>query len=102
MRYRIYYGDGSTYSGDPFKAPRTDVQVIAQDANNEKGFVLLHGNTERGYFFWADDIGWLCGDTGGFWDYLLQLGPRVVLLGRNIRDEKFWEIIHRAGMEGLG
>lgn len=100
MRFRIYYGDGSTYWGDPYLAPTTNGQVIAFE--REDGTVALcHGHQERGIFCYSQ-IGWLCCDMAGYYDYMMQNGPRKVVFGRTIRDADFWTIVGRAGKEGIG
>ena len=101
MRYRLYYGDGSTYSGDPHFAPPANVQVVAcEDITTPTGFNLRHGLDA---YYWREDVGWQGCDTAGMWDYLmLHHGPKVVLFGRSLRDDDFWKIVSRASVEGLG
>lgn len=107
MRWRIYYGDGSTYSdrdGSPFFAPTLNVQVIAQDANTPLGRALMHGATppEKGNFVWEGD-GWNICDTVGFWDYMMNFrGPKAVIFGRSIDSDVFQAILKRAINEGAG
>lgn len=102
-RFRIYYGDGSTFSerdGSPFDAPSANVQVVAVQSGNEKGFDLWH--FKEGYY-WNPDFGWIGCDMAGMWDYLLMFkGPKAILFGRSLRDAEFWKIVERAGVEGLG
>lgn len=94
MTWKIYYGDGSTFSnenGDPFHAPSHNVQAVN---NNGK---TRHG---KDAYYWHRDLGWKGCDIPGLWDYLLMyVGPKAVLLGRTIRDEDFWEIVKRAKVE---
>jgi hypothetical protein len=100
--WRIYYGDGSTYSdrdGSPFHAPATNVQAIANKANNDRGFLVAHS---KDAFYW-EGAGWNACDQMGLWDYLLEYrGPKAVLFGRSIRDAEFFAVIKRANREGLG
>jgi hypothetical protein len=107
MRWRIYYGDGGTFSnrdGSPFSAPAVNVQVVAIEYDNERGFGLMHGSQDKGVFCWrGDDYGWQVMDVPGFYDYLMtHLGPCKVIFGRTIRDDEFWKIVGRAGREGVG
>lgn len=108
-RFRIYYGDGATYSdrdGSPYDAPAVNVQIIAvEDAASPEGFYLTHGNGLRAYFCYAPDPGvWHCADEAGFYDYLMfGPGPKKVLFGRTLhRDSDYWAIRDRAIKEGLG
>lgn len=100
MRWRIYYGDGSTFSdrdGSPFEAPRTNVQVIASEANTPTGFSLTHSHDA---YVWRDE--WNGTDQLGMWDYLMShSGPQSVLFGRTVRDDVYWATIGRAGREGV-
>jgi hypothetical protein len=86
--FKIYYGDGSTYSGDPFYAPPNNVQVIVNDGAIQSG---------KTAYYWNPDNGWNGCDTFGLWDHLLMfVGPKAVLFGRTIRDDDFWETMKRA------
>lgn len=102
FRWRIYYGNGDTYSdrdGSPFYAPSTNVQVLAREmADGAIG--LSHG---RDAYYWRDDFGWNGCDAPGLWDYMLNhVGPKQVIFGRTIRDDAFWATVDRARLEGVG
>lgn len=103
-RWLVYWGDGTTWHGDPFRPPkRVDCQVIAIERNNEKKFGLIH---HKEYYVWKDDKNggqWYGVDEGGYWDYVLTyLGPQSILNGRTMAfDDDFWAIVSRAGKEGL-
>lgn len=105
MRWKIYYGDGSTYSdrdGSPYLAPILNVQVIVQDSDNILGRTLMHGATppEKGNFVWQGN-GWNICDTVGFWDYMMHYeGPKAALFGRSINTQDFEAILKRAISEG--
>lgn len=96
MRWRIYYGDGSTFTdqdGAPWEAPRTNVQVI----KTESGF-----QHSKDAYYWNEAFGWQGCDTAGMYDYLMSYrAPAVVLFGRSIRNEDFWALVGRAGREPL-
>ncbi len=101
FKFRIYYGDGSTYSEDPFFAPPAGVQAVVQACSTKAlGYEIM---IKRHAFYWKDDCGWRTCDTAGLWDYLMMYhGPKAVLFGRSIRDEAFWDIAKKATLEGLG
>jgi hypothetical protein len=104
MRWRIYYGDDSTYSdrdGSPFDAPRTNVMVVCTETTgSRRPFRPQYG---LDHFCWHADSGWRGADWSGFMDYMMMIpGPKAVLFGRTIRDDKFWAIVKRALAEGLG
>ena len=94
MKWIIYYGDDSTYSdedGDPFYAPSNNVQVIICDGGIQSAKTAYYWNSDGG---WS---GWNGCDEAGLWDYLLMyVGPKAVIFGRSIRDDKFWAIMKRA------
>lgn len=98
MRYRIYYGDNSVYSGDPYTAPVQNVQVIARETT--EGFALMHS---KDIYYWHPESGWNGCDMPGFWDHLLSyVGPKAFVFGRSLRDDQFWKVVERATQEGLG
>ena len=97
IRFRIYYGDGSTYSGDPYLAPQTGVQVVSQENRKQ----LMSG---KDVYYWKPESGWHACDMLGMWDHLFMYrGPKAILFGREMqRDEDFWALRQRAKVEGLG
>lgn len=98
MKYRIYYADGATYSGDPFLAPASGVQAVAVEDGD--GFNV---RASRDYYCLRPDVGWFSTDIGGMWDYIItHRGPKAILLGRYIRNEEYYKAIDRANKEGLG
>ena len=96
-RWKIYYGDGTTYSNEDGlleDAPGINVQVIAQ-ADATVGRRLLDSDD---FYWWSDDR-WDCGDIFGLWDYLTRPGFKKVLFGRNLHDGDFWKILARARVD---
>lgn len=86
--WRIYYGDGSTYDGDPYFAPALDVQVIVE--NDPR--ILVHG----WHHYWYEKDQWYGGDLFGLWDYLTRPGPKKVIFGRTIETEDFRQLLESA------
>lgn len=100
IRFRIYYGDGSAYSGDPYYAPAVNVQVVVNEAYNPQGYTV---STSKDAYYWTEIKGWNACDIPGMYDYLmLHRGPKAILFGRTIRDEDWQAIVARAHEEGLG
>ncbi len=97
LRWRIYYGDGSTWSdqdGPPELCPTLDVQIIVQMAPTR---VLMHGgagNPFHGYYWYEDGV-WTLGDLFGMWDYLSRPGWRLVRFGRSIDTARFHDTVRR-------
>lgn len=100
MKFRIYYGNGETYSGDPFHAPRVNVQAIAiEDPDASRGCKTITG---KDAYYWKHGRWYGC-DTPGMWDYLyFHDGPIAIIFGRTIRDDDYWRMVQRANKEGLG
>ena len=78
MNWRIYYGDGSTFSdrdGSPYDAPPTNVQCVAvKSPISTEGKLLAHG---KHAYYWSFGLGWVGCDEPGMWDYLLNIkGPK--------------------------
>ena len=90
--FKIFYDDGSTYSGEAYSAPALGVQAIVQDSQE-------HGRTivcRVDYYVLRSDGAWLGVDLFGLWDYLQQPGPRKVLFGRTIPSPLFISIYKQA------
>lgn len=87
MRYRIYYGDGST-SEDEVTSAR-DVQVILQ-IDPTRGPYFQTGSD---YYIWRDNA-WMGVDHFGLYDFLLDSG--LVLFGRTIKNEEYQQIYQKA------
>lgn len=93
MKWRIYYGDGSTVdAGTPVEeAPTRDVQLIVQ-ADPDVGWAMYH---MRDYYVWIGES-WLGVDNFGLWDYLARPGWKRVLFGRTLLRQEFASIYERA------
>lgn len=91
MRWKIYYGDGSSYKdSNPFDAPALDVQMIANSCQ-EHGWTLCRNRD----FYWykeGEDL-WDCGDCFSLWDYLSQPGRKKVIFGRTIGSKEYEKIL---------
>lgn len=103
MRWRIYYGDGSAFTGDErdyFLAPTVSVQVIAQEQECRRGYILIH---QKDIYVWRPALGWCGVDDAGAWDYRFAPGfVKYEIYGRTARDEDYHAAILRAQAEGLG
>jgi len=107
ITYTIYYGDGSTFEGEPEDAPNQNVQAIAWDDPTKGcqavGRVVLH---QWDIYIYSDDIGWH--GTNKYSDLLQHLGKRIgvggvraVLTGRWISKGVYEEILGRAQTDGV-
>lgn len=116
MPFRIYYGDGATYDGDPFLAPTVNVQAIQVTADTPRGWGLIHSTPYYCWFgdgsAWAgggaasslsgEEFGWQGCDEAGKWDYAFHyLGPQKILFGRTLHDAVYRAIMRRATTEPL-
>jgi len=90
--WRIYYGDGSTFSsedGAPDDAPALDIQAIAVAQEYERGYVV------KGFdYYWYEDGEWYGGEIFGLFDYLIRSGKAK--FARTIPTETFRKVIKRA------
>lgn len=95
LRWRIYYGDGSTFDGrdgPASDAPARDVQMIAV-ADPDHGWYLVRSTD---YYWWLPNDTWNGGDIFGLFDYLIEPGLKRVLFGRTIETARFRAIFDRA------
>lgn len=84
MWWRIYYGDGSIFSGDPEGAPARNVQVIVQHCPDH-GWQAVSGTD---YYVWRGGR-WFGVDKFGLYDYLIDPGWKRVLFGRTLTREEY-------------
>lgn len=89
--WKIYYGDGSTYTGAVENAPARDVQVIVQ-SSKKHGWQATSG---KDFFVWRGGR-WFCVDKFGLYDYLLDPGWKRVLFGRTLTGDEYDAIWQRA------
>lgn len=96
FKWRIYYGDGSTYDsrdGSVWDAPSANVQVVV-NADMDTGW-----NAERACdYYWYDlDLAyWQAGDIFGLWDYLSRPGQKKVIFGRLIPLAEYQATLRKA------
>lgn len=104
LKFKIYYGNGTTYSGNLLRhaafAPQLNVQVIALESDNEQGYILIHG---KDAYVYKDDGGWYGVNDMGFWDYMYNYkGYKVAVFGRTTaRTKEFHDCVKRAMNEGI-
>ena len=94
--WKIYYGDGSTFSnkhGGPEQAPTTNVIAIAH--YDEDGRRKVASSAD---YYWFDGI-WHGGDSFGLWDYLSRGGWCTVKFGRLVSDKAWHEVMAVATSE---
>lgn len=93
IKFRIYYAEGETYTGDPFNAPALGVMVIVEnDPANGRRLV-----SAKDYYVWDEnEERWWAVDYIGMVDYLIMSGRKRVLFGRTIESEKWYAIMREA------
>lgn len=99
MRWKIFYGDGSTYSGPPENAPGVNLQVVVLEDKDHGRRLISGGNfgLRDDYYWWDAALeSWWCGDIFGLIDYLQQPGWKKVVFGRSIGNDAFAAIYKRA------
>lgn len=92
MKWKIYYGDGTTFSsedGPPELAPATNIQCIIERDERHGRLVL-----SRFDFYIHKKDGWYGVDQFGLFDYLMEIG--LLKAGRTINNELYGEIIAAA------
>lgn len=93
--WRVYYGNGETFTSDQggaHDAPRTDVQIIAQQ-DQSMGWELLSSSDY--YYYEEDRRNWYIADVFTIFDHLIRAKYPVILFGRMISDDEFTEITKR-------
>lgn len=104
MRWRIYYGDGTTCNGETLDeamwAPRLNVQVIwNENPKGSEGGGIVH---KRDYYIYKDGRWWGCNEDG-YRDYKYHhMGPTATIYGRTVSDDAYNDLVQRALKEKLG
>lgn len=89
--WRIYYGDGSTYSstdGPPESAPCTRVICVAWYDDDLRRRICHQAD----YYLWGDNR-WFSADISGFMQYMQEPGIKIVKFGREIGDLAYRSIM---------
>ena len=116
MKWRLYYGDGSTCNGETteeaFKVPTLTAIILKQavdNPDNPRGYSLRHGCVA---FCWENitlsdgtilpDCRWGGkSDWSGVFDYIgFRRGPQKIIIGREIHDDTYHEISKLADNDG--
>lgn len=88
LNFRVYYERGS-FQGDAYLAPGRGVLLIVERDQEHGRRIISNGD----YYVW-DERRWWAKDFIGLVDYLLEPGPRKVLIGRMV-DNRVWESVYR-------
>lgn len=96
--FKVYYGDGSVYEGEPQVAPRLNVQMLLCDDTSQSVYqvkvLALHG---WDYYLLRSDGSWYgINGEADLVDHVLHECPRVVLKGRLIENSAYQSIISEA------
>ena len=94
MKWRIYYGDGTTFDSDDgatTEAPATNVQAIVQPDPDVGRHII---NRFDWYFFDEESGEWFGVDWFGLIDWMMRTG--LVKAGRTIGNREYREILQRA------
>lgn len=92
IEWRIYYGDGSTFSnedGSPVDAPALNVQAIVQ-RDTAVGRTIWH---KKDFYLHLNDE-WIGVDWFGLLDHLMAMG--IVKAGRTLTMGEFHDLYRRA------
>jgi hypothetical protein len=96
MKWRIYYGGGSTFSsedGAPVDAPRRNIQCIVRVDEEVGRYIERMDN----FYVWCSDReNWKGVDRFGLYDYMLYEKHTVILFGRTITEKEYKAIYDRA------
>lgn len=93
IKWRIYYGNGFIFDGEPNKAPKRNVQVIIQ-TDVEIGREIL---IKYDFYLWVKDK-WLGVDQFGLFDKLFDNNTQslIALAGRMLTITEYKEIYKKA------
>lgn len=90
MIFKIYYDDGSTFTGLPEDAPKYGVVAILQERTDGR-FRIAHKAD-----FYLYNGHWLELDAHGLVDYSINVPGHIVLAGRTIDPVQYDHIMEQA------
>jgi len=101
MKWRIYYGDNSTFDssqGNPEDAPAYNVQIIVQPDKPGARSVGTEALRLHDWYYWrTDEEKWVGGDLHGILDLFLSREPiKALCQGRRIPTKLFDELYLKA------
>jgi hypothetical protein len=85
--FKVYYTDGSTFTGDAFETPALNVLFIVEKSAEHGRRLISNGD-----YYVYESHGWEAVDREGMFQYLCDKGPRRILLGRIVPNEQ-WNAI---------
>ena len=94
-KFKIWYDDGTVYSGKPELAPKRGVQCIAQ-TDPECGRTICRSDDFYVYQEYDGILGFQGVDQFGLHDYLIEPGYKLVLFGRTIGNREYKSILQKA------
>ena len=97
MWWRVYTTAGvfTSEDGEPFDAPRTDVQIIVQ--GKDGSYEIVHG---KDYFYWEPATGgWHGTDIFGAFDHLIRSQRQCLLIGRMMADDEWRTLFERVKLD---
>ena len=87
--FKVYYRDGSSYVGDPEKAPILGVALIVQFSKENGREIVSHGD----YYCWYQDRWQSCGYDSMI-AYMSEPGWKKYLIGVQIYQDD-WDELNR-------
>lgn len=103
LNWRIYYGDGSTFSSDdglPQDSPPWGVVAIVSRNGDDPREISVMMGTGFDYFVW-DGVDWWGGDFVGLIDRLATRTAHVVCFGRTITTDQYQKVTQKASKDRL-
>ena len=93
--FKVFYDDGTTYTGDPFNAPVLGALIVVEDDKDHGRRIISMCD----YFCWddrGDGLHWWGVDFIGMIDYLTRPGVKRILIGRIVANTLWNEIYQKA------
>jgi len=87
--WKIFYADGSTFSGNPELAPKTKVQAII--VKDELIGRRVESSRDQ-YIYSPERGGWRGVDAYALYEYLTEPGFKIVLFGSVMIDSDYREL----------
>jgi len=93
MKFKVFYVDGTVYTGTVEATPTDNVLVIVEYSKEHGRRLVTNGD----YYCWDEKRQrWFPGDMMHFIQYLREYGMKRVLFGRTVDNEEWNEVMKRA------
>ena len=98
MKWKIWYGDGTTFTGEdckPEDVPKQNAQLVVIE-DKEHGRVICKSDDFYIWDMYDGLMSWQGCDYFGYVDYMMRPGSKIVLFGRTLGNVDYRNLVQKA------